>query len=104
MSNQPTQLTRDEAIKAAKSLHRLTQLRNMAEHTENENTEQKGLHIFLTNFFERFGPNLLACFFAVEDEYEPLIHMFTRLKQRAESFEQARAREIATIEKSEVAQ
>lgn len=97
-----TPITREQAVQAAKAFQRLRQLDADKLLTENNLTEAKGLREFLNNFFQAHGPGLLACFFAVEDEYEPLIQMFSMLKTRAQSFEQIRARAEAAAKETEV--
>lgn len=88
-------ITREQAVQASKAVRRLTELRNMAQHTANEDSEQLGLVKFLDTFFADHQGEFLACWFAVRDEYEPMIGMFSILQLRTQNFNAMRAREAA---------
>jgi len=90
-----TPITREQAVQASKAVRRLTELRNMATHTANEDSEQLGLVKFLDTFFADHQGEFLACWFVVRDEYEPMIGMFSLLQLRVNNFNQAREKEAA---------
>lgn len=90
-----TPITREQAVQASKAVRRLAELKSKTILTTNEESESAGLFTFLSNFFADHQGEFLACWFAVRDEYEPMIGMFSLLQLRANNFNQAREKEVA---------
>lgn len=76
-------LTFESASALAGALTRLTELSANEIINPKDEAEKKGLEQFLSNNVPQHLNELLACWFAVRNEYEPLINGFVGLISRS---------------------
>lgn len=81
MKNVP--ITEEAARKLAEAIARLTELGDSKIINPTTEAEVKGLRQFISNTTAEHANELIACWFAVHFEYEPLIHGFAGLLSRA---------------------
>lgn len=79
--NLPT-LGREKAVQMAQSLAEIVRLSNKTIKEKNDDSLLAGHQEFLRNAFLQHASEFLACWFAVADEYEPMINLLTRVQQR----------------------
>lgn len=84
MSNNTTPLSREEVSAAVRMMNRVAELKlkSPIELTNSEKTELDTNEKFLSKLFLDHANEFLAVWFAVSDEYEPLINFIARITQR----------------------
>ncbi len=85
-------LTIEEARQLGGAIQRLNELGNSKILIPTHEAEQKGLRDYITRITSAHADELLACWFAIHNEYEPLIESFASLLMRAQRTIEARYR------------
>lgn len=75
-------LTKEEAAKLGGAFQRFTELRAKAVKTEAEVAELTGLSEYLAITLIDHAAEFIGCWFAVRDEYEPILGLLARVGQR----------------------
>lgn len=82
-TNKPTPLSIETATQIAGAIARLQEIGHSTIIDPKSEAEQKGLQQFLANTLPQHSNELIACWFAVKTEYEPLIQGVQGLLRRA---------------------
>jgi len=79
--------SRESVVAAVNQLRRITELRQKGSVsiTNGETIELKAAERALSEFFLNHANEFLSVWFAVVDEYEPMINFFVRLSRRVTS-------------------
>lgn len=76
-------LTIEEARRLGGAIQRLNEIGSSKILIPTHEAEQKGLREYIANTAAAHADEFLACWFAIHNEYEPLIESFASLLQRA---------------------
>src|SRR6267142_1750518 len=81
-NNTHVPLTQAKATQIAEAYARFSQLRGTAIKTPTADAELKGLSEFLANELINHASEFIGCWFAVRNEYEPILGLLARVSQR----------------------
>jgi hypothetical protein len=85
MSNQNKNngpLTADEAMKLGGAYQRFSELRGLVVQTPTSEAELKGLTEYLATTLIDHASEFIGCWFAVRNEYEPILGLLARIGER----------------------
>jgi hypothetical protein len=104
--NQPnmthTPLTQDEATKIAGAYTRFMELRGQAIKTPTADAELAGTVEYLSHALLEHASEFIGCWFAIRNEYEPLIGVLAQVSQRVVGV--VASRHAAIAERSQAVQ
>jgi hypothetical protein len=87
---QPQPLTLEVASRLALGIRRLAILNTTTVATANRDAEIRGIQAMLLNELPRYGNELVGCWFAIHQEYEPLVEAVASILRRASDANQRR--------------
>jgi hypothetical protein len=91
-------LNQDEATKIAGAFARLHELKSAVIKTDTANAEQKGLQEYLAAAMVEHASEFIGCWFAVRNEYEPLIGLVARISQRVSGINETQRIQLAAAQ------
>lgn len=76
-------LARETAVEMASALASMAEIKGRTIKLKDDEANLRAAETFLLSHLVKHASELLGCYFAIKDEYEPLVGIYARLQQRA---------------------